>query len=471
MDGSLDQLMRLLSNRGLEWLRQRIMALPDPFPVDHPDLDALALVGQVAPVLSGLRGRISPLEVIVLRRLTPALVRQGAHLVLAGRRDVALVDLMLAGGLVAQTDPVWQLACEDLAEDGTLPLPARLALSDDPTLLTRAEAMLTTPPHGITPDHVATVAQLLTQLYHHGARRPRLSHARAFTQIFDHLRLLAEWAQAAGCTTSVARIAFCLRLLDADHPLADLVSDLIQVQRPDGSFPRRLGFGTADQTMAEGLQPTLNAAMALHMAAWKRWRGPAPVWLQPHPLQVAARQLAARIATLPIPEDQALHAATSLTRVTGENWFPRLSPPRQADASSLTHLARICFRDPVAAHHLRGWLDLPHAEPPQSGTAGVEAAWLTGRPVTITDTAPSALTALWERAARKGDESMFLDCARLALHHAEGPSSPAIRTMTRQMAAAALTLDAPLPQVLDALDRLTLLAQLFEPEQRTTAAA
>ncbi len=151
MDGSWDQLMRLLSNRGLEWLRQRIMALPDPCPLDHPDIGALALVGQIAPVLSGLRGRISPIEVIVLRRLTPDLVRQGALRVLDGARDDALVRLTLAGGLVAQMDPLWQLACEALADDPALPLPHRLALSDDPVLLAQAEAVLNHAPTSITP--------------------------------------------------------------------------------------------------------------------------------------------------------------------------------------------------------------------------------------------------------------------------------------------------------------------------------
>ncbi|MBM3606715.1 MAG: hypothetical protein FJX25_19025, partial [Alphaproteobacteria bacterium] len=176
MDGSLEQLMRLLANRGLEWLRQRIMDLPDPCPLDHPDVGALALAARVAPVLSGMLGRISPLEVIVLRRVTPDLLRAGAVRVLDGDRTTAMRDLVLAGGLVARADPLWQLACNVLAEDPVLPLAEHLALSEDPDLLTRAEALVTTLPAKwqITSGHVETVTDVVMQLYRHGACRPRL---------------------------------------------------------------------------------------------------------------------------------------------------------------------------------------------------------------------------------------------------------------------------------------------------------
>lgn len=471
MDGSLDQLMRLLSNRGLEWLRQRIMALPEAMPVDHPDLGALALVGQAAPVLSGLRGRISPIEVIVARRLTPALVRAGAIRVLEGSRDPALAQLMLAGGLVACADPLWQMACEALAEDAALPLPQRLALCDDPALLAQAERLLTTPPTRITPEHVATVSQLLMQLYHHGARRPRLSQARAFTQIFDHLRGLADWAQGAGCTASVAQLAFCLRLVDADYPLAEMVSDLIQAQRPDGSFPARLGFGTADQTLAEAAGPTVMVAMALHMAAWRRWRGAAPIWLQPHPLRAAARLLAERLAAAPIPEPLALQAAASLTRATGRDWLARLQAPQGADPAQQAALARICFRDPVSARHVRRWLDLPRLSGAATTLEGVEAAWLSGAPVALSGPMPPALMLLWRRAAQAGDDAGFMACARMALHHADGVPCAAIRAHARRLAAQALTDIGPPEQDLVRLDRLILLAQLLEPEPAAAAAA
>ncbi|WP_197054741.1 hypothetical protein [Paracoccus sp. PAMC 22219] len=53
----------------------------------------------------------------------------------------------------------------------------------------------------------------------------------------------------------------------------------------------------------------------------------------------------------------------------------------------------------------------------------------------------------------------------------DGPATPAIRAMTRHLCVAALTQDAPLPQMLESLDRLTLLSRLFEPEAMAAAAA
>lgn len=43
--------------------------------------------------------------------------------------------------------------------------------------------------------------------------------------------------------------------------------------------------------------------------------------------------------------------------------------------------------------------------------------------------------------------------------------------MTRRLCVDALTKDAPLPRMLDSLDRLTLLSRLFEPEAKEVAAA
>lgn len=470
MDGSLDQLMRLLSNRGLEWMRQRIMALPDPCPVDHPDLGALAMAGQVAPVLTGFRGRISPLEVIVQRRLTRDLVHQGAMRLLAGGARPDLLRLMLAGGLVARDDPAWQMACLTLAEDPTTPLPARLALSADPGLTALAEDLLTVIPPVVTRDHVTLVCQTLMQLFQHGAQRPRLSGARAFAAIFRHLTLLAEWAERMGCTASTARLAFCLRLLDGDHPLSDMMCDLIQTQRPDGSFPHRLTFGTTDQAFSDGVEPTLTVAMLLHMAAWKRWRGAAPVWLEPQPLRGALRLLAGRLAALSPDPALALHHATALARATGENRLARLGAPRMAGPEQIADLARICFRDPIAARHLRDWLALPR--PPRSpGIAGAEAAWLGGAPVAIRGPLPDALAAIWDRAARRGDRAGFLACARLALHHDDAVPGPAIRAMTRRIAAEALALPDDAPALIRAVTDLAMLAQLIEPRSQALAAA
>ena len=86
-----------------------------------------------------------------------------------------------------------------------------------------------------------------------------------------------------------------------------------------------------------------------------------------------------------IPKAQALHAATSLTRATGENWFARLSPSRQAMPDDLTRLGRICFRDAVAARHLRAWLGLTRHGDRPSGLDGPEAAAVAARMSTDPD--------------------------------------------------------------------------------------
>lgn len=478
MDGSLDQLMRLLSNRGLEWLRQKIMDLPDPCPVDHPNLGPLALSAGCAPVLSGLRGRISPLEVIVQRRFKPPLLRQAAQRVLEGDRSREMLDLVLAGGLVARTDPVWQLACDTLAEDADLPLEVRLMLSDDPNLVVQAEVLLTTPPPAwmMTPCHVRRVATLVAVLYRHGAARPKLSNARQFSAIFDHLKALAVWAQAAGCTPSVARIAFCLRLVDPDHDIADLVADLIQVQRPDGSFSPRLGFSTCDQGFGEGAESTLLVVMALHVAAYRCWRGPAPVWLKPQPLHSATAEIAATLAATAGDGPVDLHAAASLARATGRDWLRRVAHPLSPVApAQLKSLARISFRDASLARRLRALLGLsPDRGGRQDSIAEVEMAWLRGSPVSLKGPMPAPLLALWQRAAAADDQGLFRALARIALHHQTDLPPPAVRQMARRMASAALAdcaAGADAAVLLEHLDDAILLTQLLEGEGPVAVAA
>nr|WP_111298688.1 hypothetical protein [Paracoccus saliphilus] len=478
MDGSLEQLMRLLSNRGLEWLRQKIMDLPDPCPVDHPGLGPLAMAAGCAPVLGGLRGRISPLEVIVLRRFRPLLLRQAAQRVVDGDRRPAILDLVVAGGLVARTDPVWQLACDTLAEDAEVPLELRLTLSDDPGLVSQAEALLTTPPSAwmFTPCHVRRVATLVAALYRHGAARPRLSSARQFSAIFDHLKALAVWAQAAGCTLSVARIAFCLRLVDPDHDIADLVADLIQVQRPDGSFPPRLGFSTCDQTFADGVEATLLVVMALHLATYRRWRGPTPVWLRPQPLHAATAEIAAALEASAGDTPLDLHMAASLTRATGRDWLLRLGPtPLPVDAAMMQCLARISFRDPSVARRLRAHLGLSsERNGTQDSVAAVEMVWLRGGPVCLKGPMPAPLMTLWQRAAAADDRVTFRAMARIALHHQSDLPPQAIRQMARRMASTALadcTAGINARKLLEHLDDLILLTQLLEGEDLVAVAA
>ncbi|WP_265500283.1 hypothetical protein [Paracoccus beibuensis] len=473
MDGTLNQLMRLLANRGTEWLRQRIMELPTVCLVDHPDVGLLAKAGRTAPVLTGLRGRISPLEVIVQRRLSPQLVRAGAARVVAGDRSEAMVDLVLAGSLVAQIDPMWQLACEELAEDEDLPLACRLALSDAPDLLHQAEALLTAPPTPRNCDsaHVIAVTDLVMQLYHHGARRPPLSGARAFSAIFDHLSALAERSRKGNCVQSQARLALCLRLLDPGHDVSDMLSDMIQVQRPDGSFPQGFGFSTADQPFAKAALPTLTAISALHIAVYRRWRGARPVWLSPRPMRLALREGAeavSRVATGAVSAE----AAVLLTCATGENWLRRLAPPRPLSVD-LPRLAQLCFGDAIAARHLRQWLALPQSSLPRATTtAQLDDRWLCGRSVILMP-APEALLTLWNRAALAGDDTSFLNLARQAsyLHHIT-PTRP-IMAMTRRLAAESLLgchADS-LSEALSHLERLLMLARLSPQSEQAAAAA
>ncbi|MDN5569116.1 MAG: hypothetical protein L0G27_10310, partial [Paracoccus sp. (in: a-proteobacteria)] len=321
MHETFEQLARMLSTRGLEWLRQKIMDLPDPCPSDHPDLGALALAGRAAPVFSGLRGRISPLEVIVLRRLSPDLVRSAAQRILAGNRDQVTVNLVLAGSLVAQSDPVWQLACEELADDKTLPLAIRLSLCDDPALRLVAEQALIRPHRHITSGQVVAYTNLLMQIYHYGAIRPRLMDARSFSKIYDNLQDMLDWALEQGCTSTLARVAFCLLLVDPDHDISDTVADLIQVQRADGSFPPRLGFSTDHQDFDTGVLPTLWATLALKMATHRRWKGPALVWLSEQPYRNVAKICADTAEKLLDGQMPRLEDAVALTRATGRDWI------------------------------------------------------------------------------------------------------------------------------------------------------
>lgn len=465
MDGSLNQLMRLLANRGTEWLRQKILELPLDCPVNHPDIGLLAKAGRIAPILTGLRGRISPLEVIVQRRLTPALVRAGAARVIAGDRAEAMVDLMLAGSLVARSDPLWQLAIEELSDDDTLPHALRLALSDGQDLIRQVEVSLTRPLPTRDGPQVIRITELVMQLFQHGARRPRLK-ARTCRVIHDQLMDLAEHSRRTNCVQSQAGLAVCLCLLDPDHDLSGMLPDMIQLQRPDGSFPHRLGFSDMDQGFADAALPTLAVVLALHVAVYRRWRGVRPVWLSSRPLQQALREGAravARLAGSGAPAD----AAILLTCATGENWLPRLSSQRPSRAE-IPRLSALCFRDAIAARHLRQWLNAG-AEMPATTLHG---RWLQGRPVMLT-APPDALLALCQRAAIACDEEGFMTCVRLASYHHDIPQTNEMRRMARRLAAKALSSchTSSLAGATTHLGRLVLLARLAPPPATIALAA
>lgn len=471
MDGSLNQLMRLLANRGTEWLRQKIMELPDPCPVDHPGIGLLARAGRVAPVLTGFRGRLSPLEVIVQRRLRPDLVRAAAARIIAGDRSETMVELVLSGALVARTDPTWQMAGEALVEDGNLPLSWRLALSDAPSLPHQAEALLTAPQtEASDAEQVRRFTELLMQLCQHGARRPRLSAARSYAAIFRNLQTLADRSRSAGCVRSRARLAICLCLLDPEHDITDLMADLIQVQRPDGSFPPRLSFSTANQPFKEGGVATLEVVTALHAAVYRRWRGARPVWISSHPLRQALRDGAEEVTKL-AGNGGTVETAVLLSCATGGNWLHRLSPERP-QVHALPRLARLCFRDPVAARHLRHWLNMPDPGIHIKGVDKLDERWLRGKPVTLRAPSPTLL-ALWERAALSSDETAFVECTRLAWYHHGMVPTPPIQSRMRQMAAQALqgcrTGDLALASL--HLERLLLLSRAVPVAETMGAAA
>ncbi|WP_282602205.1 hypothetical protein [Paracoccus sp. PARArs4] len=266
--------MRLLAGRGLEWLRRHIMDLPDPCPADHPALPALAATGRLAPMLSALRGRPSPLEALVSRRLHPDLLRDAALRVIEGARDRTTLLLMQAG---AQDTQPWLLACERLASDTALPLPDRLPFAADRDLFPEAERLL---------EHAdaETSLTLMLHLWRFGTARPQLSDRWAVTRIHDRLQWLLQEASDRRDTTDLASTIVSLALIDPGFDPGRHAADLIASQRSDGSFGARLGEGTLDQSLRDGATPTLAAIHALHAMGWRRGQAGVPA---PHPGRVS----------------------------------------------------------------------------------------------------------------------------------------------------------------------------------------
>ena len=282
LDASYRQLMQLLCSRGFDWFRRRIEALPDPVPPDAPDLAALALAGRFAPVCSGLRGSPAPLEAFVRLRLTPDLVGSCIGLVERGMRDPAPVQtLMAAQGLgigEAAQIPRLHRALAGIAGDRALDLPTRLALGTrpGPALLDQAESLLRSPMTGqmMEDARIDRFARILMQLYGYGALRPRFGDARAYGEIFLNCLRIADWAESRRRLTPLAQMVFALCLIDPDHDVQPMLAEIIASQRPDGSFPTRIGFGTGDQDLAQAALPTIMTLAALHMAIHRRWRQP-----------------------------------------------------------------------------------------------------------------------------------------------------------------------------------------------------
>ena len=445
MQATREQLMRLLADRGMEWMRRHIMDLPDPCPPDHPLLGPLGRAGHVAPILGGLRGRVSPLEVLVRRRLTPALIGAAAARVMDGARDDAVLQQVQAGAVVAPQDPLWQMACEELAEDASLPLHRRLPFAATRAMWPEAEDAL----HHAPADQAADI---MLQLWQFGAVRPRLRDARAFTDIHARLQLLLSRATALRDCEGVARLIVALHLLDPDFEPGPVLSDLMGAQRPDGSFGRSIGFSTAEQGFDDGIGATLAVVHAFHALAWRRWRGPAPEWLRPAPMTQALRDVARAVAeaqTGPLPAELAAALMLGGVRIAADRIGPADDPRR---------LARICFGDARVAQRFRSL---------QAGSDTPEGAWLAGRTVVMDGPLPARLLDRWRTAARTGDDAGFLRMAAEARRHDQRPDDPAIRHAARRIARAALAGGA----ALDRLERLAILAAAFEPREPVRLAA
>lgn len=491
LDATYDQLMRLLSARGLEWFRQRVGDLPDPLPSDHSALPALAAAGRIAPALSGLRGHMSPLEEIVRRRLSFSLVLEASERLLDEAHDDDTAALVLAGYPTgAQEAALWQLAMSALADTPEAALVDRIAAAGRPcrAMLAEVEGIICAPmpSETITEDRIDGFARLVMQLYGFGATRPQFSHARIYGEVFTRLLRLADWAQRRGAVTAMAQTAFCLRLIDPDHDISPLIAEIISCQRPDGSFPCRAGHSTRDQELADGAWPTLMALAALNIAAWRRWRGPRPQIGHDRPLTNCRDHFAAALApraegwAARLTATRRLELAAGMSRATGENWFARLQLRRIAPGrDQLLTLARQVFGDAYAARHARQTLDLDRHWPDEHEQGGDARAfrWLRGAAVAFPAATASCDELTSGELAERGAARGFDQLCREALDRPQAASARCWRAAARRHAREALrALDRPgapvkLSEALAHLDRLCLMAQLFEGEHALAAAA
>ena len=271
-DPAYKQLLTLINARSQQWLRTQIELLPLLPAPDHPHAKALAEIAIAAHICSGLRGTPAPLQAFIRSRFTPEFVGR----FLCGFRHGSMGDDG-RGAALFRLLPHDELAQIRLPK--TAPLVERLALSglSDPRLLAEVEAVLRAPipDERLTEGHIDAHARLLTLCYRFGAERPRFADARTYGDAFANCLRFADWAKRKGRLMPLAQMCYCLCLIDPDHDVAPLLGDIIASQRPDGSFPERIGFGTTDQGEA-ALWPTLATLVALHMAVHRRWHNPRP---------------------------------------------------------------------------------------------------------------------------------------------------------------------------------------------------
>ncbi|MDP5307865.1 hypothetical protein [Paracoccus spongiarum] len=488
LDASYDQLMRLLSARGIEWFRRHVEDLPDPLPADDAATVALAQAGRIAPVLSGLRGHPSPLADLVGRRLSATLVRSSALRLLTGDATDGMTcdgaaGLVLAGRAAAADEPLAALALSALADDPAAALTDRIAarVRPDAGLLAEAEGQIDRALRHLDLDRarIGDLAWLVMHVYAFGAIRPHFSRPRLYGDVFAAMLRASDWACRAGCVTSMAQTAFCLRLIDPDHDIAPILADIIASQRPDGSFPARAGVSSRDQDLGAGTWPTLMVLAALSIAVWRRWRGSAPDLPCDRPLSAcrdhAAALLAPRIdawAARATPAGR-LQMAASMSSATSENWFQRLGMQRNAPGPApLVVLARQLFGDAYAARHARRTLDLARHWPRdrEAGEDGAALRWLRGAPVALDCAALGS-------APATGGAAADLDAGfRLAVADPAGALSRDWRLAARRdagLALSALQSGARLSPgaALAHLDRLCLIARLAEGDLAIAAAA
>lgn len=278
-DAPYRQLVHLLSARALNWVRHALDAEPAPAP-GSTGMIPLAAAGRLVPVLAGWRGTPTPLEDFVRRHLSAETVNDSCGLVMAGAdQATALAQTVLAGRDLALGDgDTVAAAAAELARNLSLPLHLRLALTgtSGPDLLAEAEDMLRQPvqPCWQSPEQAQAFAQTVLQLYRHGTHRPQFSSARAYGEIFANGLAIADHARSRGQVVPLAQMAVALRMIDADFDIHPTIADLIPFQRPDGSFPAVLKYGTTDQTLPLGADPTLSVIAILYVALYRRRQPP-----------------------------------------------------------------------------------------------------------------------------------------------------------------------------------------------------
>ncbi|MBW7057782.1 hypothetical protein KY389_13995 [Paracoccus bogoriensis] len=456
MEQGLEQVMRLVGHRAVEWMCQQVMALPDPLPATHPDLVALAQAAVVGPVIGALSGRRSPIEVLAHRRLHPALPRRAALDHLAGLP--ASPALILAAPLIAPGDPACALALADLADDPARDVALRLACGASPP--PDVEGTLLAPlPLVIDHDCLSGRLTLLLALWRQAGGLPRLSSAARHG---DLLAALRDWARLAGQlsdTQCLAQTLCGLLLVDPQQDVAALVTRLLDLQGPDGGFPTRLCRPDGPTPLAQGMTVTLSVLLAFQLT--RPNRRIAPLLPPVRPITAAMLAVAARMedrlqATRLDPWSRLLGDVLVL-RATGRNRLSgsSFSPGR----ARLARLASIVFGDPIAAHALRrhlGWKpDRPLAMP--------DLAWLAGAPVRLTG--QTYAWQEWNRATDRLDERAFMRLVLQARRHGAAPPQRALR-FARRLTGAALSRvqddHASFDDLALALERTILLASAFE---------